>query len=426
MLDFDFNNALSFLKKDEVFNLIEEKDAILQDVFSEKTEDSENVLGWFSVDKWTTPELVDKMERKAKEIQEKADVFVLVGVGGSNNGSRSLIKAFAKQSKVEIMYAGNNLSSNYICSLLEELKDKSVYINVIAKNFETLEPGLTFRILRRFMHEQYGADIADRIIVTGTAGSQLNQLADQNSYLFLPFPDDIGGRFSVLSPVGLFPVAVAGIDINQIILGAREMQHMLKITPFKENAAVTHAVIRHLLERRGFSMEFLSSFEPNLEFFSKWWIQLFAESEGKNHSGLYPVACSFSEDLHSVGQYIQSGKRNLAEVFLHVEDATQDYTVCVDNKIADGFDYLNNMSVKEINDIAFRATVKAHTEGGVPCSIIMMPKLTPYYFGQLFYFFQFACYISGMLNGVNPFDQPGVEAYKTEMFRGLKNRDTKY
>jgi glucose-6-phosphate isomerase len=177
------------------------------------------------------------------------------------------------------------------------------------------------------------------------------------------------------------------------------------------------------LEERGFAIEFLSSFEPDLEYFSKWWVQLFAESEGKNHTGLYPVVCSFSEDLHSVGQYIQDGKRNLMETFLHVEDVELNYTVQPDVKIEDGFDYLNNMDIKAINDIAFRATIKAHEDGGIPCNIITIPQLNPYYLGQLFYFFQFTCYISGVFNGINPFDQPGVEAYKMEMFKNLKRYD---
>jgi glucose-6-phosphate isomerase len=423
MLKFNFENSLTFLGIDNVFNCIEEKKEILKELFSEKKEDKEQVLGWFNVEKWNTQELVVKMKRKAQEITDKADVFLLVGVGGSNNGARSVIKALAKDAKVEVLYAGNNLSSNTICELLDNLKGKSVYINVIAKNFETLEPGLAFRILRRFMWEQYGDNIAERIIVTGTEGSLLHRLADENGYTFLPFPKDIGGRFSVLSPVGLFPSAAAGIDIEEILNGAMEMERSLKSVLFKENPAVIYAAIRHLLEERGLAMEFLSFFEPDLEYFSKWWVQLFAESEGKNHKGLYPVACSFSEDLHSVGQYIQSGKRNLTELFLHVENIGRNYRLLPDAKIMDGFDYLNNMDVKEINDIAFSATVQAHMAGAVPCNIITIPQLTPYYFGQLFYFFQFTCYISGMFNGVNPFDQPGVEAYKSEMFKLLKKYD---
>ncbi|MCM0649966.1 glucose-6-phosphate isomerase [Clostridium swellfunianum] len=423
MLKFDFENSLAFLGDNNVFNYIEENEETLKQLFSEKKEDKEQFFGWFNVEKWKTQELIVKMKQKSQEICEKADVFVLIGVGGSNNGARSLIKALAKESKVEVLYAGNNLSSNAICELLDKLKGKSVYMNIIAKNFETLEPGLSFRILRRFMWEQYGDDIAERVIVTGTEGSPLHRLADENGYMFLPFPKDIGGRFSVLSPVGLFPSAAAGIDIEEILYGAMEMERELKGISFRANPAVIYAVIRHLLEERGFAMEFLSFFEPDLEYFSKWWVQLFAESEGKNHKGLYPVACSFSEDLHSVGQYIQSGKRNLAELFLHVENVAKNYRVHPDIKITDGFDYLDYMEVKMINDIAFRATVQAHTSGSVPCNIITVSKLTPYYFGQLFYFFQFTCYISGMFNAVNPFDQPGVEAYKSEMFKLLKKYD---
>lgn len=426
MLTLNFNKAMYFLGYETVYSCIDQNETLLREVFAEKQQDDEQVFGWYTVDKWNTPELVAKMKQKAAEIQEKADIFVLVGVGGSNNGARAVIKAMEKTdagSKVEVVYAGNNLSSNAVCELLNRLKGKSVYINVIAKNFATLEPGLSFRILRRFMREQYGEGFSERVIVTGTAGSELDKLADDNGYMFLPFPDDIGGRYSVLSPVGLFPIAAAGIDPEAVIRGALDMERKLKSTPYKNNPAVVYAAMRHLFEKRGFAMEFLSSFEPGLSYFSKWWVQLFAESEGKDHSGLYPVACSFSEDLHSVGQYIQSGKRNLLELFLHVEKAENNYTVQPDAHILDGFEYLNGMSVKAINDIAFEATVKAHAEGGVPCTVLSIPEMTPYYFGQLFYFFAFTCYISGMLNGINPFDQPGVEAYKTEMFRGLKKPD---
>ncbi|QAT49119.1 glucose-6-phosphate isomerase [Caproiciproducens sp. NJN-50] len=422
MLRFNFENAVDFIGKAKVDSYIESNKNLLQQLFKEKEEDPERVFGWFDVEKWTAPDLVNQIKRKAGEIQEKADAFVLVGVGGSNNGARAVVEALAKNSKVEVVYAGNNLSSIRVHELLEKLKGKSVYIDVIAKNFETLEPGLSFRILRRFLREQHGENFSERIVATGTQGSSLNRLADENGYLFLPFPADIGGRYSVLSPVGLLPVAAAGIDIDQMILGAREMELEIKKAPFHNNPAVTYAAVRSCLEKQGFAMEFLSFFEPDLECFAKWWVQLFAESEGKDHEGLYPVACSFSEDLHSVGQYIQNGKRDLSELFLQVEAVEQDYVVKPDDRFKDGFDYLDGKTVKEINDIAFRATVKAHIDGGIPCSVITLPKLTPYYFGQLFYFFQFACYLSGTFIGINPFDQPGVEAYKNEMFYNLKSR----
>ncbi len=420
MLQFDFENSLSFLGINSVLEYIEINRELLEDIFSPKQKDEAGVFGWFNVEKWTNQELVAKLECKAREIRENGEAFVLVGVGGSNNGARSLIKALTKQDDVEVVYAGYNLSGKTICELLDKLKGKSVYMNVIAKNFETLEPGLAFRILRNFMWEQYGDIISDRVIITGTAGSKLNHLADKNGYMFLPFPEDIGGRYSVLSPVGLFPAAVAGINIKEIIQGARDMEQMLKTTPFRKNPAVVYAAIRHLLEEQGYTMEILSSFEPGLEFFSKWWVQLFAESEGKNFKGLFPVACSFTEDLHSVGQYIQNGKRNLMETFLHVENSAENYIIQPDTKVSDGFDYLNLMDMKTIDDTAFWATVKAHAAGSVPCNIITISEVTPYNFGQLFYYFQFTCYISGKLNAINPFDQPGVEDYKKEMFRKLK------
>ena len=424
MLKMNVESALSFFGKERVTDFIRTKKDVIADVLSDKKEDPEQVLGWFRVGRWTTPELMEKMEAKAREIREKADVFVLVGVGGSNNGARAVIKAMEALSdekpKVKIVYAGNNLSSNAIHHLLNSLKGKSVYLDVIAKNFETLEPGLAFRILRRWMRGQFGDEMADRVIVTGTAGSQLNRIAEENGYLFLPFPDDIGGRYSVLSPVGLFPMAAAGIDIRSVARGGKDMEQVLKTEPQESNPAVVYAAIRHLCEEDGFAMEFLSSFEPALEYFSKWWVQLFAESEGKNHSGLYPVACSFSEDLHSVGQYIQSGKRNLAELFLRVERPEYHCVVQPDEKVHDGFAYLDNKDVSKINNTAFSATVKAHAQGGVPVNVLSIPRLEPYDFGQMFYFFELTCYLSGTFNGINPFDQSGVEAYKSIMLHELR------
>ncbi len=424
MLTLNLDSAIFYFGQEKVEGCVREMKDVVADVFSDKTEDREQVFGWYEVAKWTEPELLAKMEAKAREIREKADVFVLVGVGGSNNGARAVIKAMEALAEddpgVEIVYAGNNLSSNAVHRLLHRLEGKSVYIDVIAKNFETLEPGLAFRVLRQWMWEHYGEKIAERVIVTGTSGSRLDTIAQENGYLFLPFPEDIGGRYSVISPVGLFPMAAAGVDIRSLVQGAADMEKALKAEAPEQNPAVLYAAVRHLCEQNGFAMEFLSSFEPALEYFAKWWVQLFAESEGKDHSGLYPVACSFSEDLHSVGQYIQSGKRNLAELFLYVEEPEYRYTVQQDRKIEDGFSYLDQKDIASINDTAFSATAKAHAEGGVPVSILSIPRLTPYYFGQMFYFFEFTCYLSGMFNGINPFDQPGVEAYKSIMLRSLK------
>ncbi|MCI8601901.1 MAG: glucose-6-phosphate isomerase [Oscillospiraceae bacterium] len=377
-----------------------------------------DVKGW--LDPMPQGAAYQAMMEKAKEIRENADAFVLVGVGGSNQAARAVIKALQRPGTPEVFYAGNTLSAPALRRVLTGLDGKKeIYINVIAKNFETLEPGSHFRVLREYLVRRYGReDIAKRVVLTGTFGSRLEEIAKENGFTFLEFPVPVGGRYSVLTPVGLFPMAVAGIDLPALLAGAERMKAMLLENT--DNAAVCYAALRqHLYKGKGFDTEVLAAFEPQLDYFAKWWVQLFGESEGKGKQGIFPTAVSCSEDLHSLGQYMQDGRRSLTETFISVEEPDGSVVVSPDPGFGDRFDYLDGVDFVDINHAAETATVKAHYEGGVPCFRVVLPKLDEYYFGQLFYFFMVACAISGKTAGINPFDQEGVEAYKRTMFRML-------
>lgn len=377
-------------------------------------------IGWFDVSEWDCEDKIEHIEKLADKVRKDADVFVLIGVGGSNNAARSVIEALSEGEKPKIIYAGNTLSPHALRKVLKDIDGKSVYINCIAKNFETLEPGASFRILRKYLYKKYGEEAKNRIIVTGTAGSSLDELCKKNGYEFLEFPLNIGGRYTAISNVGLLPMAVAGIDIREVVRGARDAQSTLHKAEPENNAAYRYACLRNLLFSKGYKIEMLSSFEPQYRYFYKWWIQLFAESEGKDGKGIYPVASEYSEELHSVGQFLQDGSNIVFETFLNVINPNASLIVEKDD-IEDGFDYLNGKDFWDINKSAFEATVKAHSTK-LPNSVISVEKLDAYSFGELFYFFEFACYLSCEIMGVNPFNQPGVEDYKKNMFDKLKSK----
>ena len=374
-------------------------------------------LGWFSVDKWAGYEEVQKLKKLAAHIRENADAFVIIGVGGSNNAARAVIEALQTDDKVKIIYMGNTLSPWELQKALKELEGKSVYIDCIAKNFETLEPGASFRVLRKFLSDKYQEKANERIIATGTKGSPLEKLCQEQGYTFLEFPEDVGGRFSAMTAVGLLPMAVAGIDIEKLVSGALDMQKYLTSGEMMGNPAYQYACLRNLYYKKGYKIEMLASFEPQFRWFYKWWIQLFGESEGKDNKGLFPSSGDFCEELHAMGQYIQDGAPLLFETFLDVREKNASLAPVAD-MVADGFDYLNGKEFWEINKASFHATVKAHREK-LPCLILEIERLDEYAFGELFYFFLFSCYVSARILGVNPFDQPGVEAYKRWMFEAL-------
>ncbi len=414
------SKVYSFISESEIKSVIETNRELIQKILSPDKENLDD-LGWVDIDSIANNELLVNIKNKAQEIREKADIFLLIGVGGSNQGSRAVIEALGDD-KIEVVYAGNSLSPNHINKIISRLEGKSIYVNVIAKNFATLEPGITFRVIRNYMEQRYGeVEAGKRIIATGSLNnSNLEVLGKKKGYTLMPFPLDVGGRYSVLTAVGLLPIAVAGIDITELLMGAKDIKKEVHLKTPEENPAVLYGVIRNILLRKGYSIEILSQFEPLLSYFSKWWVQLFGESEGKSGKGIYPTACSFSEDLHSLGQYIQEGQRILFETFLNLENQGSSYKIPHEEFDIDDFQYIDSKDFAYLNKTAYEATVQAHTDGGVPCVVIDIPELTPYYMGQLFYFFEYACYISGSILGINPFDQPGVEAYKEKMFAELK------
>ncbi len=377
-------------------------------------------LGWLSVDEAAGPERVDFLLEQAARVRADADAFVVIGIGGSNQAARAVVKALRPENGPAILWAGNTISACETARLLKELDGyQSVYIDCIAKNFETLEPGISFRVLRRYLEQRYGqAEAAKRIFATGTPGSTLHQLCIDNGYTFLTFPERIGGRYSVGSDVGLFPMAVAGVDVKALVQGMRDMREELHAAPAGENLALRYACLRKWMLEQGLSLEMLAFFEPRLDYFAKWWIQLFAESEGKDGTGLYPVVSSNSEDLHSIGQFIQQGSPILFETFVTVRARDASVVLPATDK-KDYFDYLTGRDFWDINDTARRATMRAHSEGGIPCLELSIPAIDAHTLGELFYFFLFSCYLSCRLVGVNPFNQPGVESYKGYMFKNL-------
>ena len=373
--------------------------------------------GWLDVDRWAGNDALAQIKAIADRVKKTCDAFVLIGVGGSNNAARSVIEALEGDG-IEIIYAGNTLSPHALKRMLRSLEGRDYAIDCIAKNFETLEPGSSFRVLRAAMAEKYSPEeAAARTFCTGSYGSSLEALCRTEGYTFVPFPTDAGGRYSVFSFVGLLPMAVAGMDIRSLVQGARDMAKLLHETDAENNPALRYAVLRNLYHRQGYALEILASFEPQFRWFFKWWVQLFAESEGKDGKGIFPVAAEYSEELHAVGQYLQDGAPLMFETFLDVRQPTDHLIIRSDGK-KDGFDYLDGKDFWDINRAAFEATVTAHSTK-MPCIILEIGAIDAYHFGQLFYFFQFACYLSGELLGINPFDQPGVEAYKQWMFKSL-------
>lgn len=416
MLQVDFYDGIQKLDKPELDAFLKKHSDILEKIEALPTK-YEDSLGFLDPDEWASDKILTQTEALAARVRERAEVFVIIGVGGSNNAARAVIKALEKQEAPKVYYAGNSLSPHAMNRVLEEVKGKSLYINVIAKNFETLEPGVGFRVFRRYLKEQYGEAAGERIIVTGTSGSSLHQLCNKYGYAFLPFPDNIGGRYSAVTSVGLFPMAVASMDIRELVKGAKDMRALLLTTKGKENPAYLYGAVRNLLYRKGYRIEMLSFFEPRFRYFGKWWTQLFAESEGKELKGVYPVASEYSEDLHSTGQFTQEGTPLIYETFLDM--ASQDASCILEaDEVEDGFDYLNGKDLWEVNRRAYGATSKAHGQR-LPVFQIMVDDMSEYGFGQMFYFFKYACCISGMLLEINPFDQPGVEAYKNYMFDAL-------
>lgn len=382
-------------------------------------------LGWVDLPE-NQLKKIQGIKKLAKEIKNNSDVFIVTGIGGSYLGGRAVIQAlkggtFKGENKPLVLFAGINISGSYLKELLEFIKGKSVYLNVISKSGATLEPALSFRILRDYMEKRYGKSCRKRIIATtDPEKGALNKMAQASGWKMLEIPADVGGRFSVFSPVGLLPIEVAGIDAEKMLSGAVEIKKRLFNKGFNENEALQYAGYRYALYKRGKIIEILANFDPKLSYISEWWKQLFGESEGKNKKGIFPASVNFTTDLHSLGQYIQDGKRNLFETFLWIDKHTSDIRV---RKLKDNSDMLNYLAGKNfhyINEKAYRGTRLAHFEGSVPNFSLIMPELSEKFLGQLFYFFEFSVAISGCLLGINAFNQPGVEKYKKNMLSLLK------
>ena len=378
-------------------------------------------LGWLHVDEWAGEEQLAQIEALAGRIRDMADVFVLIGVGGSNNAARAAIEALGRgPGGVEVVWAGNTLSPYTLNRVLAAIEGRRAVIDCVAKNFETLEPGASFRLLRNALVRRHGkAGAARRILCTGTPGSPLEDLCRAEGYTFLTFPPNIGGRFTALSGVHLLPMAVAGVDIRALAAGARQAEGTLRSAPAGENPALKYAVLRDLYRQAGYKAELLAAFEPRLRGLFQWWQQLFAESEGKDGKGLLPVTGEYSEQLHSLGQYVQDGAHLLFETFLEVKTPSPaDRLPVPPTDVADGFGYLDGRDFWDVNRASFTATRAAHS-AVLPCLTLAVDTLDAAAMGRLFYFFAFACYLSARLLGVNPFNQPGVEAYKSLMFKTL-------
>ncbi len=388
-------------------------------------------LGWLHLPSSITESHLSDIEQTAKVLQENCEVVVVIGIGGSYLGAKAVIEALSdsfdwlqKERKAPvIVYAGQNIGEDYLYELQTLLKDKKFGIISISKSGTTTEPAIAFRLLKTQLEEQQGKEAAQKLIVAITDKSRgaLRTLATQEGYKTFVIEDNIGGRFSVLSPVGLLPIAVAGYDVRKLVNGAAEMENVCGLnTPFDENPAAIYAATRNELYRQGKKIEILVNYNPKLHFFAEWWKQLYGESEGKEHKGIFPAATDFTTDLHSMGQWIQDGERTIFETVISVENTRHEKIVPFNEANLDGLNFLAGKRIDQVNKMAELGTMLAHVDGGVPNLKISIPALEEYYLGQLIYFFEKACGISGYLLGVNPFDQPGVEAYKKNMFALLE------
>ncbi len=418
----DYKSALNFFSEEEIAN-VKEQVKIAHNALHNKTGAGNDFLGWVNLPEDYDKEEFARIKAAAAKIREDSDVLIVIGIGGSYLGAKAAIDFltgpfYNYNSKTQIFFAGNSISPNYINGLLKAIEGKDVSVNIISKSGTTTEPAIAFRIFKEYLENKYGKEEAKNRIyaTTDKARGALKNLADKEGYQTFVVPDDVGGRYSVLTAVGLLPIAVCGADIDKLMQGARDAMDIYSGDNVDENDCYKYAAIRNILYRKGKTVEMLVNYEPELQYFIEWWKQLFGESEGKDNKGIFPAGASFSTDLHSMGQYIQDGLRNLFETVLYVENSKEDIVVGTDPENVDGLNFLSGKTVDFVNKKAFEGTLLAHTDGGVPNLVIKIADLSEYTLGQLFYFFEKACGISGYMLGVNPFNQPGVESYKKNMF----------
>ncbi len=424
---FEYAGAMNYIREHEVENLKPQLQAAHK-LLHDKTGPGNDFLGWVNLPEDYDKEEFARIKAAAEKIKSNSDVLIVIGIGGSYLGARAAIEMLTgafyntlskEQRKTpQIFFAGNSISSSYLRDLLDAVEGKDFSVNVISKSGTTTEPAIAFRIFKELLEKKYGKEGAKERIFATTDRKRgaLKTLADAEGYETFVISDDVGGRFSVLTAVGLLPIAAAGIDIDMMMKGALDGMNEYANPDLSENSCYQYAVIRNILSKKGKSVEMMVNFEPALHYFGEWWKQLYGESEGKDGKGIFPAAADFSTDLHSMGQYIQDGQRILFETALLVDEPVRDFEITAVEDDLDGLNFLAGKTVNYVNNMAALGTNLAHIDGGVPNLVVRIPKLDAYNFGKLVYFFEKACGISGYMLGVNPFDQPGVEAYKKNMF----------
>ena len=426
-ISLNITKAASFLAEGAV-KAYEPKVKAAQEALENGTCEGNDFLGWLHLPSSITPEFLDEIQAVANTLREKCEVVVVAGIGGSYLGARAVIEGLSNsfawlvndKKNPTILFAGNNIGEDYLFELTSFLKDKKFGVINISKSGTTTETALAFRLLKKQCEDQRGKDEAKDVIVAVTDAKKgaARTCADKEGYKSFIIPDNVGGRFSVLTPVGLLPIAVAGFDVKQLVAGAADMEKACgKDVAFEENPAAIYAATRQALyTQAGKKIEIVCNFQPKLHYFAEWWKQLYGESEGKDQKGIFPAACDFTTDLHSMGQWIQEGERSIFETVISVETPNEKLLFPHDDENLDGLNFLEGKRVDEVNKMAELGTRLAHVDGGVPNILVNVPELNAYYLGQLIYFFEKACGISGLLEEVNPFNQPGVEAYKKNMF----------
>lgn len=426
-ITFDYSKTVGFISEEEI-GYMSRLTEQAKDVLVSKNGAGNDFLGWIDLPVDYDKEEFSRIEKAAEKIKKDSDVLIVIGIGGSYLGARAAIEFLRhgfynslpkeKRGTPEIYYVGNSISSTYLQGVIDVIGDRDFSVNVISKSGTTTEPAIAFRIFKKMLEDKYGQEEAAKRIyaTTDKARGALKDLATKEGYESFVVPDDVGGRFSVLTAVGLLPIAVSGADIKALMDGAASGRELALNEKFEDNEAMKYAAIRNILLRKGKSVEVLANYEPALHYIGEWWKQLYGESEGKDQKGIFPAAVDFTTDLHSMGQFIQDGARIMFETVMNVEEARETITIEKEAEDLDGLNYLAGKTMDFVNKSAMNGTILAHTDGSVPNLMIKIPKMDEFHLGQLFYFFEFACGVSGYILGVNPFNQPGVESYKRNMF----------
>ena len=429
-LTFDYSNASEFVADHEISSI---KTAVLSadEKLKSRKGEGNDFLGWLDLPVNYDKSEFERIKKAAEKIQSDSDVLIVLGIGGSYLGARAATEflrhgfynEMTKEARKtpQIYYAGNSMNGTYIRDVIDVLGNKDFSINVISKSGTTTETAIAFRIFQELLIKKYGREGAAKRIYSTTdkARGALKNLSDAEGYECFVIPDDVGGRFSVLTPVGLLPIAVSGADINKLMEGAASFREMALNNNYDDNPSLKYAALRNILMRKGRNVEFLANYEPSLHYVSEWWKQLFGESEGKDKKGIMPASVDLTTDLHSMGQFIQDGSRIMFETVINLETPRQDFELKAQENDSDGLNYLAGKTMNYVNHCAMKGTINAHVAGGVPNLMVNMPEQNEFSLGQLFYFFEYAVAISGYMNGINPFDQPGVEFYKKNMFKLL-------